>query len=220
MELIIFAHMKSKLNFLFGSLVIFVLLSCNTSTKITAHWADKNYEKGKISKVLILGITASEAVRRTFEHDMIERLEYIGVDGIASSDIFPMDQKLDSNTFRLHFNNEGFDVVITSKLVSSDKEQNYQAGSSYGAYGAYGGHRGFYGNYGSAYDSYYSPGYSYTTTTLKIETKVYDTKTEQMIWTAISDTFDPSDETDAIKSLNRKLVYELEKQGYFAKKKK
>ena len=210
--------MKTNLTHLFGLLAISVLFSCNTSTKITAHWADKEYEKGKIDKVLILGITGREAVRRTFEHDMVERLEYIGVTCLASTDVFPVDQKLDSNTFRLHFKNDEFDVVITSQLVASDKQQHYQSGS-YG-YGAYGGNRGFYGNYGSAYDSYYSPGYSYTTTTLKIETKVYDTKTEQMIWTAISDTFDPSDETDAIKSLNRKIVYELDKQGYFITSKK
>jgi len=218
MEISIFALMKTKHTQLVGLLSILVLFSCNTSTKITAHWADKDFEKGKIDKVLILGITAREAVRRTFEHDMAERLEYIGVTGLASSDIFPIDQKLDSNTFRLHFKSDEFDVVITSQLVSSDKEQHYQSGTP--TYGAYGGYRGFYGNYGSAYDTYYSPGYSYTTTTIKIETKVYDTKTEQMVWTAISDTFDPSNETDAIKSLNRKLVYELEKQGYFVSRKK
>ena len=217
-EISIFAPMKKTIAYFAGLFSILILYSCNTSTKITAHWADKEYEKGKIDKVLILGITPREAVRRTFEHDMSERLEYIGVTGLASSDIFPMNEKLDSNTFRLHFNTDQFDAVITSQLVSSDKDQHYQSGS-YG-YGAYGGYRGFYGNYGSAYDSYYSPGYSYTTTTVKIETKVYDTKTEQMIWTAISDTFDPADETDAIKSLNRKLVYELNKQGYFISKKK
>ena len=174
-----------------------IILSCGTSTKITAHWGDKQYEKGKIKKVLVLGITKREAVRRIFEEDMVKKLDFYGVEGTASSDIFPMSEKLDTTAFRLHFKNEGFDAVITSQLVSADKEQRYEPGYTYAPYG------GFHGYYGSAYNYMYSPGYTYTTTTLKVETNLYDTRTEKMIWTALSETFQPSDEVDAVRSLNR-----------------
>ncbi|MEQ8323857.1 MAG: hypothetical protein RIC15_07610 [Vicingaceae bacterium] len=201
----------------FLSLVLTLLIqSCSTSTKITAQWTDKNYQKGNVSRVLILGITPRETIRRVYEIDLAERLEAIGVEGSPSSEVFPSKMKLDTNTFRLHFKNEGYDVVITSQLVSADKEQHYQQGYGYSPYPY---NRGFYGYYGSAYDMAYSPGYSYSTTTLKIETKMYDTKTEQIIWAGISDTFNPSDDVDAIRSLNRKLVYEWDKAGFFKSKK-
>ena len=199
-------------------LYIFLLIGCSTSTKITAAWTDKEYEKGKIRSIMVMGIAKREAVRRIFEEDMVERFEYIGVTCLASSQIFPKDVKLDTNTYRLHFSNSGIDAVLTSKLVSADKSQTYVQGSSY--YGGYPRHGGFYGYYGSSYDYMYSPGYTITSTTLKIETNLYDTKTEQLIWTAISDTFDPTNETDAIKSLNKKLVDELYKAGFFYKKEK
>jgi len=191
---------------------IILLSSCSTSTKLSVFWSDKNYEKGKIDKVLILGITKREAVRRTYEEDMVMRLAKFNIEGVSSADLFPIDQKLDTNAFRLHFANSGFDIVITSQLVSADKNQRYEPGYSYtpSPYS-----RGFHGYYGSSYGS---TGYVITTTTLKIETHVYDTKTEGLIWSGISDTFDPSNEMDAIKSLNKALIYHLSKQGYFVKK--
>ena len=192
---------------------IFLLTSCNTSTKITAAWTDKEFEKGNIKSVMVMGITKRVAVRMLFEEDMTDRLEYIGVTSLPSSQIFPMEEKLDSTTFRLHFSNSNIDAVLTSKLVSSETNQSYQPGTSY-----YGG--GYYGYYGSSYNNMYSPGYTISTTTLKIETNLYDTKTEKLIWSGISDTFDPSDETDAIHSLNRKLVDHLYKEGFFYKKEK
>jgi len=190
-------------------------IACGTSTKITAYWGDKTYEKGKIDRVLILGITKRESIRRIYEEDMVEKLEYYGVEGSPSAELFPMDQKLDTNTFRLHFKNEGFDAVITAELVSADKDTRYESGSGYGGY-----NRGFYGNYGSSYNNMYSPGYTYTTTTLKIETNLYDTKTEKLIWSGISETFEPSNEMDAIRSLNRAVTSTLNKQGYFGDPKK
>ena len=196
-------------------LTIAFLSSCSTSTKLSVFWSDKNYEKGKIDKVLILGITKREAIRRTYEEDMALRLAKYNIEGVSSAELFPMGEKLDTNTFRLHFADGGYDVVITSQLVAADKNQRYESGYSYtpSPY-ARGGFGGYYGS------SYGSPGYVITTTTLKIETHVYDTKTEALIWSGISDTFDPSNEHDAITSLNKALIYHLNKQGYFVKKKK
>ena len=191
------------------------LMFCGSSTKLTAHWADKEYVKGNVKKVLVFGIAKRDGVRRIFEDDMVKKLAYYGVTGVQSYLVFPMEQKLDTTTFRLHFKNEGFDVVLTSQLISADKEQHYESGYT-GAY-PYAGARGFYGYYGSSYDYMYSQGYSYTTTTLKIETHLYDTKSEKLIWTGLSDTFNPSDEMDAIRSLNQTITRELNKQGFFYK---
>jgi len=195
-------------------LYIFLLTSCSTSTKITAAWTNKEFEKGKIKTLMVMGITKRVAVRMLFEEDMTDRMEYIGVTCMPSSQIFPMEEKLDSTTFRLHFSNSNIDAVLTSKMVSSEKNQSYQPGTSYNSYPR----GGYYGYYGSSYNNMYSPGYVITTTTVKIETNLYDTKTEKLIWSGISDTFDPTDETDAIRSLNKKLVDHLYKEGFFQKK--
>lgn len=195
-----------------------LLISCTTSTKLTAHWYNKEYEKGKVKKVLILGIAKRDGVRRLFEDDMVEKLAYYGVTGIQSYLVFPMDQKLDSTTFRLHFKNEEFDVVLTSQLVSADKEEHYEAGYNSGPYRGYGGYGGgFYGYYGSSWNNMYSPGYTYTTTTIKIETNLYDTSTEKLVWSGMSETFNPNDEMDAIRSLNRTISHVLNEQGFFYK---
>lgn len=193
---------------------IALLISCTTTTKLTSHWYEKSYEKGNIKKLLILGISKREPVRRIFEEDMVKKLEYYQVEGYPSYQVFAMEQKLDTAAFRLHFMNQGFDAVITSQLVAADKEVHQDPGMAYGGYGYRG---GFYGYYGSSYDYMYSPASTYTTTTLRIETNLYDVKTEKLIWSGLSETFNPNDEADAIRSLNHTITLELNKQGYFHK---
>jgi hypothetical protein len=51
---------------------------------------------------------------------------------------------------------------------------------------------GYYGYYGRAYDTIYTPGYITEDTIVKLETTVYDSKTEKMVWAGGTRSFNPS----------------------------
>lgn len=190
-----------------------VLESCTTKTRITAHWVNEEYNKSDMKRILLLGITDREAIRRLFENDLAKRLDEIGADAVPSSEVFGA-TLLDTATFRLNFRPDEYDAVLTSRLVRVDKEVHYEPGYSYASPYPY--NRGYYGYYGRSYAQVYSPGYISTSTTIQIETNIYNSKTRELIWTGVSETFSPSDEKDAILSLNYAIVGKLTKLGYFS----
>jgi len=88
-------------------------------------------------------------------------------------------------------------VIITHLLGKEEKDVYTRGGSS---------HRGFYGFYHSRH---IDPGYSSTSTTVRLETNLYDAKTGKLIWSGMSKTLskDSTDQimNDVIKAVITKL---------------
>jgi hypothetical protein len=76
-----------------------------------------------------------------------------------------------------------------------------------------GGGYGYYGYYGMGYDVVHEPGYTRTTTIVRLETHLYDVRTEKLLWGAHSDTFDPSSTDDIIQSVSKTISKRLAKDG-------
>ena len=74
--------------------------------------------------------------------------------------------------------------------------------------------RTFYGDHGTAYPVVYSPGYLKEEKKIRIETNFYSTATPdgELVWTGMSDTFNPSSTKKAIDSVVKLVVKELEKE--------
>jgi hypothetical protein len=73
----------------------------------------------------------------------------------------------------------------------------------------------FYGYYGAVFPVVYSPDYLSQETTVRVETNVYATSSGEgeLVWTGVSDTFNPSSAHKVIEGLSKLLVKELRKQG-------
>src|SRR5262249_46007629 len=105
------------------------------------------------------------------------------------------------------------DAVVVSRLLKVNKSVTYVPGQAY--YMPYPYYRTFYGYYSTIYPIVYSPGYEREDTTVRIETNLY-AATEpdgELIWTGISDTFNPSSAHKVIDGLVKIVVKELEKEG-------
>ena len=72
----------------------------------------------------------------------------------------------------------------------------------------------FYGYYGTVFPVVYSPGYLKEEKKIRIETNFYSTvgPDGELVWTGMSDTFNPSSTKKAIDSVVKLVVKELEKQ--------
>jgi len=73
----------------------------------------------------------------------------------------------------------------------------------------------FYGYYGAVYPAVYSPDYLREDTTVRVETNVYAvTPGEgQLVWTGVSDTFNPSSADKVIDALSKLIVKELQEEA-------
>lgn len=86
-----------------------------------------------------------------------------------------------------------------------DREQTYVPGTLVPG--------GFYGLYGSSWAGVYSPGYVITDTFVRIETSLYDVKEGRLLWTAVSETMNPSTLDDLIEEVVAAARQELAEQG-------
>jgi hypothetical protein len=86
------------------------------------------------------------------------------------------------------------DVKSETRYVSNSITVGYMPyagyGPYYGSYGMYG--TGFYGYYNYWSPTLYDPGYYTTDKTYFIEANVYDTETQQLIWSVQSKAYNPS----------------------------
>ena len=64
------------------------------------------------------------------------------------------------------------------------------------------------------FDGYHdNPEYAVEHSTVNVETSIFDVKTERMIWSAISETFDPQSANDAIQSVGMAIIDNLKEAG-------
>ena len=129
-------------------LTLIIFISCSAiKTDIIGEWQEENYQKGKIEKVLILGIFNKDKplLRRNFEDGMKRAFEDGGIAATPSMNHMPYDQAVDSTTFEKYFQDLAIDAVVVSRLVAVDASRDYKAGYLYTI--PFNSYYGFYGYY-------------------------------------------------------------------------
>ncbi len=163
----------------------FLIVSCaGTGTEVTQKQVDDTYKGQPVSSILVIAITGNEHNRRTYEKKFVARLKSIGVDAFASEEALPMppDLQLKKETILNAVAQYENDAVIITQLVGKEKEDVYTRGRAERV-----------GFFSYARD----PGFSSTTTTVRLETNLYDSKTGKLIWSGQSKTMS-KDSTDQI----------------------
>jgi hypothetical protein len=217
-----------------------VLESCSTTqaTKITGSWRDPEAKNYKDFFVAVL--SKNLPARSTLEGDISRRLKREGVKVTQSLDIFSHTEKLETAEEKKaaveKIQGLGHDAIITVTLVRHTEENRYVPGANsytptnigYGS-GYYspttgalpaGNYSSFGGYYTNASSLYQTPGYYEMDKTYFVESRMFDTKTSRLVWSAQSETFNPGDldnasddfslvMVDAMKQA--KLIYKAEK---------
>ena len=195
---------------------LYIIISCSgAKTEIIGEWQEESYQKGNIDKVLILGIFNKDKplLRRNFEDGMAKAFKEDGILATPSMDKMPYDQTIDSTIFEKYFKDLDVDAVVVSRLVGIDQSRNYKAGYLYTI--PFNNYYGFYGYYYAGIQYANSSGYLSQNVVVVLETNIYDTNNEKLIWSGISETVDPQKASDVIKSFGKELVSKLKREGYF-----
>jgi hypothetical protein len=202
--------------FVLNALIIISFIACSgAKTDIIGEWQPENYKKGSINNVLVVGIFAKDKplLRRNFEDGITASFNKDGINATPSMDHMPYDVTVDSTAFEKYFKDLNIDAVVVSRLVAVDQKRDYQSGYMYTIPFSY--YYGFYSFYytGIAYAN--SSGYLSQDVVVVLETNIYETTNEQLIWSGISETLEPDKASDVIYSFGETLVSKLKKEGYF-----
>jgi hypothetical protein len=185
------------------------------SSKLMLSWKNSSYTpEKKFHRVLALGLSDRTGVRVDFEDALAAELASVGYEAVPGNDILlrPPGTQLDLNTLREQIQANKIEAVVVSRLIKVDETVTCVPGTEY--FVPYPYYNSFYGYYGTLYPVVYSPGYLQKEKKVRIETNLYVTSTPdgQLVWTGITDTFNPSNVHKAIKGLVKLVVAQMQKE--------
>lgn len=184
---------------------VFLIISC-AGTELTNTQVNEAYSGKPVSDILVIAITGNEDSRRSFERQFVAQLKSVGVEAISSEEAIPIPADLEMKKETIlnavkQFENDA--VIITHLIDKEEKEAFTRGGQAHG---------GYYGFYHSRYTYSYArdPGYSSTSKTLRLETNLYDVKTEKLIWSGQSKTLSKDSKDQIINDVIKVVINDLQ----------
>ena len=157
------------------------LAACATTTMLDS-WFDPNVRAAPFTKVLVVALGADLAQQRIFEDIVAEKLRTVGVDGVQGYRHLPdtkaTEAQLDGAVVRA-----GADGLMLMRFKGVRTETEVRTSMMAGPIGP-----GWYGWYGG----WYGVPEVYQTRIATIETSLFDARTKQLVWTGVTETYDPA----------------------------
>lgn len=180
-------------------LIIYLLIgACSTSTRITGSWKDPAIDAstGESKSVLITALSRNIEVRTKLENALAAKAAELNIKAAKSSDIFTPDffHEIPARDQLLtKIRQTGADAILTVSLIDTESNTRYVRGTTrYAPFPAYNWYGGFYSYFNYWHPIMYDPGYYVTDKTYFLETNLYSTETDQLIWSAQSETVNPA----------------------------
>ena len=181
-------------------LIICITVAGCSATKIVSSWNQQGAEEKQYQKLGVVVMIPDMANRATVEDAVAKELRARGIKASPTFNTFPFAGKigelgLDSATtqqkIRQRVNDNHFDALLLIVLLDKRKEQRYVEGSSISIGAPVYGYP-YYGYYYYAYSTVYSSGYYTTSTSYFVESNLYDVASQKLVWTAQTNTEDPT----------------------------
>lgn len=180
-------------------------VSC-AGTRLSQTWVDEARRGEPVADVLVIVIADKARNREAFEKKFVRQLQAAGVEAVASGEAIPMprDLKLEKDVIRQAVEKYGSDAVIISHLAGLEKEEVFtRTGPVYG---------GYYNYYGYVFDRVHDPGFSGEVATVRLETNLYDVKTEQLLWSGQTTSENVTSVDTVIDEVIALVIKDLQKQ--------
>jgi hypothetical protein len=186
------------------------------STKLVDVWRDKSYAGQPLTKVLVVSIAEEERSRRIFEDSFAGEFRAQGIEAVAGYTLISADSATERAAISQAIEGKGFDGVVISHHAGSDEETVYYPGrtrtETWGTAGRSKRH-GYDGYYHRTWETVSDPSYTARYTTIFIETNIYETENQQLIWSGRSESYDPGSVLEIIHALSKDVIASLKEGG-------
>ena len=186
-----------------------LVTDCGGTTTLVRSWRDPSYPSGSLHRPLVVAVANRHELRVRLEDDLVLGMRRLGVEGISSHTLV-RDQDLTVAAIKEKLAASERDSVIVTHLLDVQREKVSVASEpAGGAYPAYNDRWGEY--YVKTFNAVAEPGYTFERRSYVLETKLYDAKTEKVVWSAVTKTEEPASVNAAIQGLVGVLVDDLNK---------
>ncbi len=174
----------------FLALVALAVLSGCASTRVVNQW-EMSDPGPAFRKLLVVGMTDNQSVRRTFEDEFVKALQARGVQAIPSYTLIPEAGRVPEARLDAAVKQAGAEGVITARVVQVNQQVDVVPS---GPPMYWGPPWGFYGWYGSAWGPVYAyPPQVVTRDVVYAEVRLYRAASDALVWAATTQTFAPGD---------------------------
>lgn len=201
-------------------LIALYFAGCSSSTtQITGSWKNTDAQIPAImSTILVTALTGRTTARQAVENDIASALQKKGYKTVKSIDIMPptftSGRTPDKEELLSKIGDSGADAILTVALIDEETETRYVPGSyNYAPLPRFGYYGTFWGYYNTWYPTLYDPGYYEEDKIYFIETNLYDAETEQLLWSAQSESYNPRSLPDFADEFSEVVVSQLEDDG-------
>lgn len=178
-------RVRERILFLTVPVSILAVAACAT-TQLKEQWRDPAYRAADAQQVLVIAIMSSEERRRVFEDEFVARLAKANAAAKPSYPQLPVNGPKNLDAVRRVVEKTGATLVLSVRLVGLEQETVVSGG--------YIGPLGFAGYYPNASANiYYYPPDVHSYRIFRTETRVFDMKSDKLVWSAIMETDEPSD---------------------------
>ena len=197
------------------ALILVALTGCSSSPSKVHNlynvWSADSYtmSEASLNKVLILGVVNLPENRQKLENTFAEAFTNLGVEAVASLKLMHPETDISRETVEFAIDGTGIDAVLVTELVRLDDADIYHGPdpSTYWDEKDFLTRVGYYDT--TAYDYSTDPNLTSTNLVALIKIKLYDIEAQEFIWTANSQSIDPTSPDAVIKTISASVIERL-----------
>jgi hypothetical protein len=160
-----------------------LLLAACASTTLRSAWYDTTYSGGAFKRILVAGVGGSLSDRRVFEDIFSQKLIEAGVEGAPGYRFIPEASRANEPGWNAGVASSGADGVLVVRLLRVDQKTRVTTtmvpGPVFGPYAWWG-------------PGWYEVPDVQQYETAIVESTLYDAKTKRPVWSATTETFNPT----------------------------
>jgi hypothetical protein len=175
-------HRRHSWLLLAGMLVV-LAVGCSTSgSRLVSSWKDPSVKKLSFQRVVTIALTEDGPIRRAAEREMAQ---IVGPKAVPASQVIPDADIKDADKVKAKLTSDGFDGVITLRLVDATTKVQTSRDPVPTAYYS------VWGYYRFAWVADRPPDQLTAEQKLQIECNIYSLQSGKLLWTGTSEVMQP-----------------------------
>lgn len=189
-------------------LQIILIISCSSSTQLTDVYIDETFSGKEFKKILVFGLAKDEWKRKVYENEFRSQLLKYNVEVLMAWQELPKGEQMNRETFEKYFRDKNVDALLVAIEGGESSDKTLYTGGSGHVY------VGFYGFYASTAPLYFNSDYLAEEKIVYMRANFYETTDGKIIWSAKSQSYEPKNTGDVVKTVSSKVIRDLYKEGF------
>ena len=198
--------MKHHLASLFAILLVFSCATGCESSNVVDTWRDPAFTSQiRCKRTLAIALTSDVLVRRIAEDEIVR--QFGEGRSIQAYKLIADVDRYDTDHLRPRLESNGIDGIVAMRLISSQTDVSWVPGSGRYPFDK------FWTYYDRSWPAAREPGYLKDEKSVRLQTNIYSVSEGKLVWTSISDSFDPSNAQTMVDEVCKNVGRQLRKEG-------